>query len=106
MDDGDTIGATRPLKSIPETLQQGPYESQHSFLKRLDKLCNKVRGETKIEAKYNLGDKVEKDETKTSNKILRRRERDKKRKSKKKRNRGQKDDNDFPKTESNIFLPA
>lgn len=85
--EGDVVGATRPRKEIPKILEQGPYESDASFVKRLDRLCEKMRSESAVEAKYNLGDeKLGSEERKISeNKLLKRKLRDKKRRAKKKK---------------------
>lgn len=93
LNEGDCRGAMRPVKEIPGVVEQGPYESDSLFVKRLDRLCEKVRSETAVDAKYNLGDdKLDPGDSKISqNKLNKRRARDKKRKLRKKR-RTQDDD--------------
>lgn len=95
LSEGDETGAVRPVKVLPNILEQGPYESDVSFVKRLDRLCEKMRSESAVEAKYNLGDEnLGSAEHKVSeNKLLKRKARDKKRKTKKKK--GKKDVDDF-----------
>lgn len=47
-------GMTRPLKPLPERLEQQPNESDDQFLKRLDHLAGRAFTEAKIENKFNV----------------------------------------------------
>lgn len=80
--EGDSKGATKPVRDLPQVIQQGPYESQPIFLRRLDRMCDMLRTESAVEAKFGLSDEKFK---KSEKKLQRRRERDKKRKKKKKK---------------------
>lgn len=47
-------GMTRPLKPLPERLEQQPNESDDQFLKRLDHLAGRAFSEASIENKFNV----------------------------------------------------
>ncbi|XP_077527416.1 uncharacterized protein LOC144138813 [Haemaphysalis longicornis] len=47
-------GMTRPLKPLPERLEQQPNESDEQFLKRLDHLAGRAFTEASVEDKFNV----------------------------------------------------
>lgn len=47
-------GMTRPLKPLPERLEQQPNESDEQFLKRLDHLAGRAFTEASVENKFNV----------------------------------------------------
>lgn len=53
-------GMTRPLKPLPERLEQQPDETDDQFLKRLDHLAGRAFTEAAIENKFNV--RVDRDE--------------------------------------------
>ncbi|XP_037571766.1 coiled-coil domain-containing protein 137 isoform X2 [Dermacentor silvarum] len=53
-------GMTRPLKPLPERLEQQPNESDDQFLKRLDHLAGTAFTEAKIENRFNV--RIDRDE--------------------------------------------
>lgn len=52
--EGDDEGHTRGLKFIPSVIQQGPYESEFAFMKRLDRMAAKARSEALVEDKFDV----------------------------------------------------
>ncbi|KAG0431019.1 hypothetical protein HPB47_022177 [Ixodes persulcatus] len=47
-------GMTRPLKKLPETIQQQRHESDEQFLRRLDRLAGRAFSEASVEQKYDV----------------------------------------------------
>lgn len=50
----DEVGATRALKSLPDKVEQGNYETEDQFLNRLERLSAKAKAEANIEHKYDV----------------------------------------------------
>lgn len=122
----DASGAARGLKPLPSVMQQGPYESEEQFLRRLSRITSEAKTEANLEAKFDLdlcpvipqmlstktGKEVKKKKKKTKNgltpeqrlenKRQKRRERDAKRKSKQKRGKKSRNANEFDGLQDNI----
>ncbi|CAN8003274.1 unnamed protein product [Ixodes hexagonus] len=47
-------GMTRPLKKLPDTIQQQRHESDEQFLRRLDHLAGRAFSEASVEQKYDV----------------------------------------------------
>lgn len=45
---------TRSLKSLPEIIEQGSYETDEHFLRRIDRLAAKAKAEAAIEEKFDV----------------------------------------------------
>jgi hypothetical protein len=52
--DGDSAGATRGLKPLPDFMEQGPYESEEQFLNRISRMSAEARAEAKLEDHFGL----------------------------------------------------
>ena len=50
----DESGAVRDIKLRPESIKQGPYETNEQFLRRLNKLANNAKFEAVIEERFNV----------------------------------------------------
>lgn len=47
-------GMTRPLKPLPDVVQQQRHESDEQFLRRLDRIAGRAFGEASVEQKYDV----------------------------------------------------
>ena len=122
----DASGASRGLKPLPCVMEQGPYESEEQFLRRLSRITSEAKTEANLESKFDIdmcpvipqmlstktGKEVKKKKKKNKNgltpeqrlekKRQKRRERDARRKSKQKRGSKSKSVNEFEELQDNI----
>lgn len=51
---GDEEGCQRGLKPLPDVIEQGPYESQAQFIRRIGKMSSRAMAEARLENKFQV----------------------------------------------------